>query len=193
MATRNFYVENADDVYAFAMEAKDCFDFDDSLDCIKEAGVPKYGFEETSGNDGDRNYCGFYILDKDFGRKDFYKSGLSVDINIIILARSGYYQGYNLDFELEVSNDYYDPYKLSDYENEDDLIDDMANEFVDYCDEVYNNGLRICFKKRYKAFLKDYIDKAIEYANNVLKKLCEEEYCLIGVASNGEAFYRKVK
>lgn len=193
MATGNFYVKNVNDVYAFAMEAEDCFDYDNSIDCIKEAGASKYGFEETSGNDGDRNFCGFYILDKDFGRKDFYKSGLSVDINITIIARSGYYQGHNLDFELEIRNDYYDPYKLSDYKSEDDLIDAMANEFVDYCDEVYNNGLRICFKERYKAFLEDYIDKAIEYANNVLKELCEEEYCLIGVASNGEASYRKVK
>lgn len=97
-----------------------------------------------------------------------------------------------MDFGAEVSNDYYDPYKLGDYENEDDLIDTMADEFVEDCD-VYNYGLRKCFKERYKAFLEDFIDEAIEYANNVLKNLCEEEYCLIGVASNGEAFYRKVK
>ena len=188
MATGNFYVKNANDVYAFAMEAEDCFDFDDSLACIKEAGISKYGFERTSGSDG----CGCYILDKDFGCRDFYNSDLSVNINIIILARDGYYQGANLDFELEVMNDNYYAYKLGDYESEDDLIDDMADEFVDYCDEVYNYGLRKCFKKRYKAFLKDFIDEAIEYANNVLKNLCEEEYSLIGTASNGECFYQKV-
>lgn len=186
MATGNFYVKNANDVYAFAMEAEDCFDFDDSLDCIKEAGISKYGFEETSGSDGD------YILDKSFGGKNFYNSGLTVNIDITIIVRGGYYQGANLDFELEVMNDNYYPYKLGDYESEDDLIDDMADEFVDYCDEVYNYGLRKCFKKRYKAFLEDYIDKAIEYANNVLKNLCEEEYSIVGVFSNGETLYRKV-
>lgn len=193
MATRNFYTKNANDVYAFGMEAENDFDFDDSLDCIKEVGISKYGFEETSGDDGDRNYCGTYILDKSFGGKDFYNSGLTVNIDIAIIARSGYYQGANLDFELEVRNDNYYSYKLGDYESEDDLIDDMADEFVDYCDEVYNYGLRKCFKKRYKAFLEDYIDKAIEYANNVLESLCEEEYSLIGTASNGEGFYQKVK
>lgn len=192
MATGNFYVKNANDVYAFAMEAEDCFDFDDSLDCIKEAGISKYGFEETSGSDGDRNYCGDYILDKSFGGKNFYNSGLTVNIDITIIVRGGYYQGANLDFELEVMNDNYYPYKLGDYESEDDLIDDMADEFVDYCDEVYNYGLRKCFKKRYKAFLEDYINKAIEYANNVLKNLCEEEYSIVGVFSNGETLYRKV-
>lgn len=191
MATRNFYVKNANDVYAFGMEAEDCFDYDDSIDRIKEAGVSRYGFEETSGNDGDRDFCGFYILNKDFGCRDFYNSELSVDINIIIIERSGYYQGANLDFELEVSNDYYDPYKLGDYESEDDLIDTMAEEFVEDCD-VYNKGLRKCFEKRYKAFLEDFIDEAIKYANNVLKNLCEEEYSLIGTASNGEGFYQKV-
>ena len=191
MATGNFYVKNANDVYAFAMEAEDCFDFDDSLDGIKEAGISKYGFEETSGSDGDRNYCGDYILDKSFGGKNFYNSGLTVNIDITIIARGGYYQGANLDFELEVMNDNYYPYKLG--ESEDDLIDDMADEFVDYCDEVYNYGLRKCFKKRYKAFLEDYIDEAIEYTNKVLESLCEEEYCLIGTASNGETLYRKVK
>ena len=122
MATRNFYVKNANDVYAFAMEAEDCFDYDDSLDRIKEAGVSKYGFEETSGDDGDRNFCGFYILDKDFGCRDFYNSDLSVAINITIMVRGGYYQGANLDFELEVMNDDYYPYKLGDYESEDDLL-----------------------------------------------------------------------
>ena len=192
MATRNFYVKNANDVYAFAMEAEDCFDFDDSLDCIKEAGILKYGFEETSGSDGDRNYCGDYILDKSFGGKKFYNSGLTVNIDITIIVRSGYYQGANLDFELEVMNDYYDPYKLGDYECEEDLIEAMADEFVEDCD-VYNYGLRKCFKKRYKVFLEDYIDKAIEYTNKVLENLCEEEYCLIGTASNGEGFYQKVK
>ena len=192
MATRNFYTKNANDVYAFAMEAEDCFDYDDSIDRIKEAGVSRYGFEETSGDDGDRDFCGFYILNKDFGCRDFYNSDLSVNINIIILARSGYYSGYNLDFELEVSNDYYDPYKLGDYESEEDLIEAMADEFVEDCD-VYNKGLRKCFEKRYKAFLEDFIDEAIKYANNVLKNLCEEEYSLIGTASNGEGFYQKVK
>ncbi len=192
MATRNFYVKNANNVYAFAMEAEDCFDFDDSLDGIKEAGISKYGFEETSGNDGDRNFCGTYILDKTFDRKQFYNSGLDVSIDITILARNGYYEGCNLDFELEVMNDNYYPYKLGDYESEDDLIDDMADDFVDYWYDVYNKGLRKCFKKRYKAFLEDFIDEAIEYANEVLESLCEEEYCLIGTASNGEGFYQKV-
>lgn len=191
MATRNFYTKNANDVYAFGMEAEDCFDYDDSIDRIKEAGVSRYGFEETSGDDGDRTYCGEYILNKDFGCRDFYNSDLSVNINIIILARSGYYSGYNLDFELEVSNDYYDSYKLGDYYSEEDLIEAMADEFVEDCD-VYNKGLRKCFEKRYKAFLEDFIDEAIKYANNVLKNLCEEEYSLIGTASNGEGFYQKV-
>lgn len=191
MATRNFYVKNANDVYAFGMEAEDVDDYNDSLDRIKEAGVSKYGFEETSGDDGDRDFCGFYILNKDFGCRDFYNSDLSVDINIIILARSGYYDGYNLDFELEVMNDYYNPYKLGDYECEEDLIEAMADEFVEDCD-VYNKGLRKCFEKRYKAFLEDFIDEAIEYANNVLKNLCEEEYRLVGAFSNGEALYQKV-
>ena len=192
MARRNFYTKNANDVYAFSMEAEDCFDYDDSIDRIKEAGVSRYGFEETSGDDGDRDFCGFYILNKDFGCRDFYNSDLSVDINITIIARNGYYQGCNLDFELEVSNDYYDPYKLGDYDSEEDLIDAMADEFVEDCD-VYNKGLRKCFEKRYKAFLESFIDEAIEYANNVLKNLCEEEYSLIGIASNGEGFYQKVK
>ena len=193
MATRNFYVKNANDVYAFGMEAEDVDDYNDSLDRIKEVGASKYGFEETSGDDGDRDFCGFYILNKDFGCRDFYNSDLSVDINIIILARSGYYGGNNLDFELEVRNDYYYPYKLGDYKSEDDLIEDMADEFVDYCDEVYNYGLRKCFKKRYEVFLKDFIDEAIKYANNVLKNLCEEEYRLVGAFSNGGALISKGK
>lgn len=191
MATRNFYTKNANDVYAFGMEAEDVDDYEISLDRIKEVGVSKYGFEETSGDDGDRTYCGSYILDKDFGCRDFYNSDLSVDINITILARDGYYQGCNLDFELEVSNDYYDSYKLGDYESEDDLIEAMADEFVEDCD-VYNKGLRKCFEKRYKVFLESFIDEAIEYANNVLKNLCEEEYCCVGAFSNGEALYQKV-
>lgn len=191
MATRNFYTKNANNVYAFAMEAEDCFDYDDSIDRIKEVGVSKYGFEETSGNDGDRDFCGFYILNKKFGHKLFYNSGLDVSIDITILARSGYYAGYNLDFELEVSNDYYNPYKLGDYECEEDLIEAMADEFVEDSD-VYNYGLRKCFKERYKAFLEDFIDKAIEYANNVLENLCEEEYRCVGAFSNGEALYQKV-
>ncbi len=191
MATRNFYTKNANDVYAFGMEAEDVDDYNDSLDRIKEVGASKYGFEETSGDDGDRDFCGFYILNKDFGCRDFYNSDLSVNINIIILARSGYYDGYNLDFELEVMNDYYNPYKLGDYECEEDLIEAMADEFVEDCD-VYNKGLRKCFEKRYKAFLEGFIDEAIEYANNVLKNLCEEEYRLVGAFSNGEALYQKV-
>ena len=191
MATRNFYVKNANDVYAFGMEAEDVDDYNDSLDRIKEVGASKYGFEETSGDDGDREFCGFYILNKDFGCRDFYNSDLSVDINIIILARSGYYDGYNLDFELEVMNDYYNPYKLGDYECEEDLIEAMADEFVEDCD-VYNKGLRKCFEKRYKAFLEDFIDEAIEYANNVLENLCEEEYSLVAVGSDGGGIYRKV-
>lgn len=191
MATRNFYTKNANDVYAFGMEAEDVDDYEISLDRIKEVGVSKYGFEETSGDDGDRTYCGSYILDKDFGCRDFYNSDLSVDINITILARDGYYQGCNLDFELEVSNDYYDSYKLGDYESEDDLIEAMADEFVEDCD-VYNKGLRKCFEKRYKAFLESFIDEAIKYANNVLENLCEEEYSLVAVGSNGGGIYRKV-
>ena len=193
MSTRNFYTCNANNVYSFGEDAEDSFDFDVCLNAIKDIAIYKYGFEETSGCDDNRSYTGSYILEKWLGAKEFYNSGLDTNINVIIVARDGYYAGANLDFELEIENEYDEPKKLGDYRNVDDLIDDMADVFVDDYYDLYNYGLRKCFKNRYKAFLEHNIYEAIDYANDILSKLCDGEYRLIGTFSNGEGIYEKVR
>lgn len=115
---------------------------------------------------------------------DFH--GIPVDADVNIFARPGYYEGANLDYEINFAG-----YKLSDYDSMDDLLYDMKDEYLDYVE--LNPGLAVIhwrtFCKRFERFADDVISRAESFC----KEYCDMALVTAGVFSNGEAIYSVVK
>jgi hypothetical protein len=92
MSTPNFYNKNASRV--FASECQEEFDYNDLLDNVRSE--LKY-FNKQERPDNDRSYPGTIFAEYNIESGKFMAS-----INLI--ARSGYYSGVNLDWEVEIEN-----------------------------------------------------------------------------------------
>ena len=84
------HCEHVCDVWEYDTEGFDMF-----IDEVK-ADLLKAGFEASSGYDTDRNYTANYIAEK-----TIYNSKDEAYKKILVLWRSGYYDGANIDWEVE--------------------------------------------------------------------------------------------
>jgi hypothetical protein len=82
--------EHVNDYYDFDTEGFNMF-----IDEVK-SDLVRAGFKESSGSDNDRNYTANYIAEK-----TIYSSKDGAYKKILVLWRAGYYDGANIDFEVE--------------------------------------------------------------------------------------------
>jgi hypothetical protein len=177
MATSNFHNENASAIFAVQLEHE--FDYDDLVDNLK------------SELNNDPDYVDFGKADKNELRsfpsrtlgsirkyvqyKDFY-----VEVCVTPVIRSGYYDGVNLDWNVDylINGD-------AQYDNTDFYIDDIAH---------YGS----MSKSKATKYAKLAEKKAEKVKNQIVEKIesifsdYSEKYGVTAVFSNGETIYHKL-
>lgn len=205
MATGNFSKVNAKNYYVIYGTYKDengeeiqrdSWDFDDLRECIREDGRETKLFTEKSDGWVDRDAqelcCESY--DTHFGKSDFL-----TDTRIVrtIIMRNGYYEGGNLDWDIEITSPDGCNFKLSEYDSLEDLIEDYMRSIRDYVDRWgadygWNMGTYKMHKKNIEKWLTKIIENEEEICEKFCKENCEDVYVVSARFSNGETWYSKV-
>ncbi len=171
------------------------FHYEEVLYTITGCDDDEFIWEDTRNNIADElsSNKDFYINDKieidselssfpatsigEFSDSIYYLSE-ELDVQVILMTRSGYYEGFNLDYEIRFSWDgiIYDS------------IDDMYGSLSEYADY---KGLFVAHQKslynKIEAKLNEFTSK-IEQAY----KLFSDETKVVAQFSNGETMYEKV-
>lgn len=184
MATANFYNKNASNIYAIFQENEyDDFIYDDVKDNISN------DLEAYTKNS--KAYLGY--------SSKFYRdaslievvsvtdeiAGVPFTVSIEVLMRSGYYEGANLDYEIN-------------YNVESVEFDDLSEAFQAYFDVAtydfgMNKGLATIQAKNAANRLEAMSDELIENVEKILKANCTHVLQVSARFSNGETWYSEVK
>jgi len=172
MGTNNFLNKNAKYFlsscpYIYTCEIKDDFEYSDlkdNLNCEID-NIKNYEIEKNDCYDNERNFCGTYINKIIHRLKE-----ASLIINPII--RSGYYEGCNLDYEIEILD--YSGYKVDSIQ---DLINDLKADNLPYklIEKSFNKHLKLMVNE---------LEKIFENYSTPLNKIAQ--------FSNGEAVYKQI-
>lgn len=205
MATGNFSKVNAKNYYVIYDTYKDengedvqreFWDFEDLREFIRENGRETKLFPEKSDEYVDRDakelcYGSYYT--------HFGKNGFLTDTTIVrtIIMRSGYYEGSNLDWDIEITSPNGFNFKLSEYDSLENLVEDYMDSIRDYVDRWgadyrWNLGTFKIQRKNIEKWLTKIIEKEEEICEKFCKDNCEDVYVVSARFSNGETWYSKV-
>jgi len=164
MGTNNFYNRNASKIFACDLEGDDSYSFlkEGLLESLDKYFINQF-CQNDSFDDNNRNYPGIYIGNIDYE----YRNCL---LRIKPVIRSGYYEGCNLDYEIE-------------YRSEQDFCEDL---------EDLKNDLEHS-KRPFKAVEKSFKKQLKLIVKNLEKVFAENSTALnkVGQFSNGEAIYER--
>ena len=177
MATSNFHNENASAIFAVQLEHE--FDYDDLVDNLKSElnNDPDYVDYGKTDKHELRSFPSRTLgsIRKYAQYKDFY-----VEVCVTPVIRSGYYDGVNLDWNVDylINGD-------ASYDSPDFYIDDIAH---------YGN----LSKSKAIKYAKLAEKKAEKIKNQIVEKVesifsdYSEKYGVTAVFSNGETIYHKL-
>ena len=177
MATSNFHNENASAIFAVQLEHE--FDYDDLVDNLKSElnNDPDYVDYGKADKNELRSFPSRTLgsIRKYVQYKDFY-----VEVCVTPVIRSGYYDGVNLDWNVDylINGD-------AQYDNTDFYIDDIAH---------YGS----MSKSKATKYAKLAEKKAEKIKNQIVEKVesifsdYSEKYGVTAVFSNGETIYHKL-
>jgi hypothetical protein len=175
MSTGNFYNKNASRIFAF--EVEDDFDYEDTVGNILASLLDRDFSEETGYENGLRSFTGRYIASKCIS-KSF--CGLSVDVTIKAICRSGYYSGANIDWELG--------YQFEETSEEKPEASDIA----EILERYYGVGAGMATIQGRNAlrFIERAETQLVEELEAVLAEFTEP-LVVVGRFSNGETLYER--
>lgn len=175
MSTANFLNNNAYYIYAYEnFEFQEVYnDFIEQVQEEFRAEFNKDFVEEDSFETGLRSYPG-----KIFGHlyPDFIYDGLDtyVDICMVLISRSGYYFGGNLDWNITIT------------------VDSIAWDYGDEIElEYFSDEERREHEPKFRKQLDTFLEGLIEQVEKIYERMTTPLRC-VGRASNGEAFYEKI-
>jgi hypothetical protein len=184
MATANFYNKNASNIYAILPENEDYyFIFDDVKNNISND-LEAY----TKNSKAYLGYSNKYYRDASLieviSATDEV-AGVPFTVSVEVLMRPGYYEGANLDYEIN-------------YNVESVEFDDLSEAFQAYFDVAawdfdMNKGLAKIQAKNAAKRLEAMSNELVENVENILKKNCTHILQVSARFSNGETWYSEVK
>ena len=177
MATSNFHNENASAIFAVQLEHE--FDYDDLVENLKSelSNNPDYVDYGKTDKHELRSFPSRTLgsIRKYHQYKDFY-----VEVCVTPVIRSGYYEGVNLDWNVDYSIN-----GDAQYDNNDFYIEDIAW-YGKLSKSAATKYAKLAEKKAEK--LKNEIVEKLEALYNDYS----EKYGVTAVFSNGETIYHKL-
>jgi hypothetical protein len=212
MATCNFWVKNAQSYYAFndmckyeneegVMEEvpRGEWEWQDLMDDIRYRGrdgkIFTYKSEGWNRKMDAEGICETESDWQTFGNGNAWTTETNVESFIYI--RGGYYAGAVLDYDVKVETSEGDIFRLYDYDNVDDMIDDYLDALKDIVDwkgsqHKWNVGTFKIQKENIRKWIEKRINTHIENCEKFCKENCEVELKVSARFSNGETWYTKV-
>jgi len=180
MATSNFHNVNASHIFACSLENE--WDFEDLKDNLSYEFKKLDGFNTLTKSDPYelRSFPSTSICS--VSRQHIYNN-FSLDVIVTIVARSGYYEGCNLDWHVN-------------YEIDGHSAD--VDDFLSSIDYVYSNFVDDYSETEVKAFSLLAEKKAEELQNEIVEEvekvfgMYSEKLGVTARFSNGETIYHKV-
>ena len=212
MATSNFWVKNAQSYYVFndtceyeneegevEEVARDEWDWQSVMDDIRYRGKEVNIFAyKSEGWDRTMDAEGICETESDwltFGNGNAWTTETNVES--FIYLRGGYYAGAVLDYDVKVTTSQGDIFRLSEYNNVENLINDYLNTLKDIVDwkggqHKWNVGTFNMQKNNIRKWIEKRINTHIENCEKFCKDVCEMELAVSARFSNGETWYTKV-
>lgn len=178
---------------------KDEVDYDMDIDNLKVLGQNRgfHSYDKNNYDDYNCNLDSFPLLYKYKGfqyGKDEYINSFNIEGRIYAIG--GRYAGMNYDWDLIFQLNSGDNFYLSDYEDEEAMLNDIMEgwEYIalNYTDN-WNAGLVKIYKDKVRKFIEDKIDICSTEYDNLCKDACDMILECTGIFSNGEAVYQKVE
>lgn len=180
MGTSNFaLLNNASKYYTVLtdLEEGDTWSFDDLKTNVNERFTEVYGTNESDWKDNDRNYPAFGIVEF---TKSYLFAGTNIHARFTIICTSGYYEGANLDYLIEI--DTQSMYGVFDYEDVDNMdINDLE-------DSDLNEGMKVIQLPKIKSFIKRVVEAEKVKIDEILASL-SDSYERVGGFSDGTSLY----
>ena len=184
MATSNFYNKNANGIYAIFQEDEyDDFIYDDVKDNISNDLVA-YVKNSNAYLGHSNNYYKDASIIEVVSLTDEVAS-VPFTVSIEVLMRSGYYEGANLDYEIN-------------YNVESVEFDDLSDAWQAYFDVAtwafdMNRGLATIQARNASKRLEIISNELIENVEKILKENCTHFLQVSARFSNGETWYSEIK
>lgn len=198
MSTANFSLVNAKKYYA----VKSTFEYENEEGQIEEQYKESWDWEndievfgENIPSEYSMNTRGDYVgYDRNYPQtaceksiaKEFKFGGVEVEVGLIPVLRSGYYDGANWDYVKYVRME-------RDWESDDDVDDSICAENVSlFCQNAFENRgfAKIIAPKLYKK-IAGVFDELDDVFSNIAEQMCDMKLACVGVFSNGEAVYER--
>jgi hypothetical protein len=176
MGASNFHYVNARRVYAVCME-EHC-DYDEELEFTKDYLVEQ-GFDPESGDmNGElRSYPSRALA----SIRSSYPSA-DVSVTIIVGARSGYYEGACLDYDIQVDVGYTRLFT-------EEIEEQDVFESIEY--HYDNAGMRRIQARNITKWVNRTIESERAKVEEILAKACGIELVEVATFSNGETIYKQ--
>ena len=133
------------------------------------------GGEHDDKSDGDTHYIGAFNFSK-------WYADVLVELRFHLYYSAGYYEGANLDYDIEVYNG---------FEYSDEIENTLESIFE------YSKNLPVGMQKIQAKNTLKWIEKVkaetSEKIENLFSEMCDNRLELVGTFSNGESIYREIK
>ena len=185
MSTCNFDHRNASKIFAVLNEENDEFMYEDEVGNVRDGLEAKFGKDYTELDKREENELRSFpsnvIVEVTGEIREYKKIDLNVFPVLEVVVRSGYYQGFNFDWNLKIDVQG----ELVDLEDVFEEVVDQTEQYVEFSEQG---------TERYAKYAQEFAEKSsqelIESVEKLLAEYTDTLSC-IGVASNGEAFYKR--
>jgi len=176
MGTSNFHYENV--LYTVTDGDEDTWD-DTRSNVSCELENDRYWLEDDKAHI-ERELRSFGATSIGYFEDSVFLGQEEVLVRVTAMTRSGYYEGFNLDYEVRIEHNY------SDYEDGWDTVKDLHEWFP---------SLRGMATIHRDTWIKRIDDKVKEFTDRLeeVYKMYSDHLEVVAVASNGETFYKEVE
>ena len=196
MGTSNFHSNRTSCIFAIE-DSQDEFIYEDTIDNIRYS---LKAIDENKSNDWEfiydkeirlnENLHSFPASSIGWFQTHFSYAGVNIKIMFVPKSVSGYYSGFNLDFEMQFCDDYSSEHYVYDAGDEQGMVETILNE------HLYQNPQLSGIIKIHGKDILSKLQEKIQEGQNLLEnvfKMYSDEYKIAAQFSNGETIYTKCK